>query len=802
MGDLGGGSSHNLYFSNILIKFTNKVATSIAQITNFEATVMSAGHADGSEVKVLESQRILDSTMANKSPNLDRRNPMLEPKKKQAVVTGIGLTALTLGAVAIAMLMGGGLPKPASDGVVLEPDAADQNSKVLATATLPAADRAASLQTATKKGSPLDRSRAKYLLASDLIAQSKGGSAIPLLENLELSYPVMAPYVLTQRALAYRQMGDTAQEEATWKALTLQYAKHPASVEGLLVLGRKDPKLADQAIAQFPSHPRTMDLVRARLQQNPKQMQLLLLQAKYGLSLPGIVGVLDQLRTEYAAQLKPEDWEAIAFGYWEKQEYGKASEAYAKAPNTPLNFYRTGRGLHLEGKINGAVIAYQRLLKTFPDADEAGLALLKLADMNSAPETAIPYLDQAIQKFPVHAAEALMAKSDLLQLMNSPTSATQARQSVLTQYSNSEAAAKIRWKQAEANFKKGDVKAAWEWARQLAQENPQSEHAAEAAFWVGKWATQLGRQKDAQEAYQYVLANYPDSYYAWRSASYLGWDVGDFNTVRQKLPDIIKPPQRAVPPVGSETLRELYQLGQNQDAWSLWQTEFQNRQQPTVSEQFTDGLMRLGVNENLDGIFMISSLVWREKPEEKKEAEQLMQQRAYWEALYPFPYAEAIAQWSQQRRINPLLVTGLIRQESRFERKIRSVSDAVGLMQLIPETAEFVADQNDMKKYNLEDPNDNVKLGTWYLDYTHREYKDNSMFAIASYNAGPNAVAGWIKQFGYSDPDKFVEQIPYPETKGYVESVFANYWNYLRLYNPEVGKKLAEVSPKQAELMK
>jgi soluble lytic murein transglycosylase len=130
------------------------------------------------------------------------------------------------------------------------------------------------------------------------------------------------------------------------------------------------------------------------------------------------------------------------------------------------------------------------------------------------------------------------------------------------------------------------------------------------------------------------------------------------------------------------------------------------------------------------------------------------------------------------------------------------VSDAVGLMQLIPDTAAFVAEQNDMKKYDLEDPSDNIKLGTWYLDYTHREYNDNSMFAVASYNAGPNAIAGWIKQFGYTDPDKFVEQIPYPETKGYVEHVFENYWNYLRLYNPEVTKKLAEVSPKQASLGK
>jgi len=735
---------------------------------------------------------------------------MLERKKKQAVVTGVSLTALTLGAAIFILPTTGMLPKlpvvgqwfrtlPSS--VVIEAEPADRASKVLAAATLPAVQRSPILQAATQEGSALDRQRAKYLLASDLIEQGKGGSALPLLDRLENDYSVLAPYVLVKRAQAYTQMGDTAKAEATWQALVKKYGNDQASVEGLFVLGKKNPQFWDQAIAQFPTHPRTLEIAQTRLKQNPKQPQLLLI-AAHGLYSPDIISVLDRLKTEYAAQLKPEDWEAIAFGYWEKQEYAKAAEAYAKSPPTPLTLYRAGRGMQLEGKITASVLAYQRLLKAFPAAEESGTALLKLAEMNSLPENAMPYLDQAIKRFPDKAAEALAAKSNILQEINNPKSSIQARQSVLSQHSASAAAAEIRWKQAQANSQKGNIKAAWEWARQLAQENSTSKLAPKAAFWVGKWAAQLGRKQDAADSFQYVLANYPESYYSWRSAVYLGWDVGDFTTVRQKLPTIAKPQAHTIPPVGSAALRELYQLGQHRDAWTLWQTEFKNRQQPSVTEQFTDGLMRLGVNDNLDGIFMISNLDEREKPADRQAHEQLKQQRSHWEALYPFPYEEAIAQWSQQRQINPLLVTGLIRQESRFEPKIRSVADAVGLMQLIPDTAAFVAEKNGMKKFNLEDPNDNVKLGTWYLGYTHEEYDNNSMFAVASYNAGPGAVAGWIKQFGFTDPDKFVTQIPYPETQGYVESVFENYWNYLRLYNPEVSEKLAQVSKKQAALGK
>ena len=93
----------------------------------------------------------------------------------------------------------------------------------------------------------------------------------------------------------------------------------------------------------------------------------------------------------------------------------------------------------------------------------------------------------------------------------------------------------------------------------------------------------------------------------------------------------------------------------------------------------------------------------------------------------------------------------------------------------------------------LETPNENIRLGTWYLDYTHQEYSDNSMFAVASYNAGPGAVAYWVAR-GYSDPDVFVENIPFSETKGYVEAVFGGYWNYLRLYNPAISRQMAEFS--------
>jgi soluble lytic murein transglycosylase len=518
--------------------------------------------------------------------------------------------------------------------------------------------------------------------------------------------------------------------------------------------------------------------------------------AKYAPEAKGMGAVRDRLTNGLASQLKPEDWQAIAFGYWQTMEYGKAGKAYSMAPHTPLNMYRAGRGYQLRGKRAEARAAYQQLIQAFPNAKETGLALRRLASLSKS-QDALIYLDIVIKNFPDEAPEALLAKADILEALGSGTSATQARQSVLTQYAKSDAAAEYRWKAAEKFAATGKFQEAWQWAQPITVNNPDSDQAPEAAFWVGRWATQLGRQQDAKAAFEHVLAKYPESYYAWRSAGFLGWDVGDFTSVRNLSPEVVPVPARAVPPAGSATLKELYQLGQNVDAWSLWQTEFKNVQQPTIAEQFTDGLLRLGVGEHQVGINRIWNLSQRETPEERSQWQQLRQDPAYWQALFPMPFLQPIATWSKARQLNPLLVTGLIRQESRFEPKIRSAAGAVGLMQVMPGTGNWIAKKIDLKQYNLENPDDNVKLGTWFLDYTHQEYNNNSLLAVASYNAGPGNVANWLSKYGFNDPDAFIEVIPFPETKGYVESVFANYWNYLRLYNPSISQLLAQNSNAQ-----
>ena len=641
----------------------------------------------------------------------------------------------------------------------------------------------------------LDRNRARYLLSSDYLEQQQGERALAWLEKLEYDYPVLASHIILKRARAYETIGDNAKAESTWKHLWRRYAKDPVAAEALFQLGKTNPQYWEKAIEKFPAHPRTVEIAQLQLnrKQRPNQQLLLLLLAKHGHYLADYTKILDRLTSNHQQHLKPEDWEQIAFGYWEKQEYGKAGAAYAKAPPTPRNTYRAARGLQIGGKKELARLYYKKLFNEFPDARENARGLIHLATLSEL-KYAADYLDTVISKFPDKAAAALLEKSKVLDSLQSAKSAYQARESILSQYSQSEVAAELRWELAQKRAKTGDLQAAWQWAQQLTVENPDSDLAPEAAFWVGKWAQRLGREADAKTAFNYVLKTYPESYYAWRSAVLLGWNVGDFTTVRQMTPQVQPLSVRPLLPTGSDTLKELYLLGQDRAAWTLWQVEFVNPMEPAVAEQFTDGLLRLGVGDYLEGIFMINSLKWREDPQERSQYEILRNQPAYWHALYPFPYEEAIEKWSENRQLNPLLVIALIRQESRFIADIRSVVGATGLMQIMPETGTWIASELNLKEYQLENPNDNIKMGTWYLDFTHWKYNNNSLLAVASYNAGPGNVSQWINRYGFQDPDEFVELIPFAETEGYIAGVFGNYWNYLRLYNPQISQRLAHTS--------
>ncbi|BAZ44929.1 lytic transglycosylase [Chondrocystis sp. NIES-4102] len=624
------------------------------------------------------------------------------------------------------------------------------------------------------------------IVATELINRQQGKEALAKLQGLEEKYPLITPYILLKQAKAYELEKNNQQATAVLQNILKEYPTSPASAEALYILGKANPKYWQQAIAQFPAHPRTQEIIRQQLSINPNQPRLMATLIKYNPGEPGIDKLIERLVSGYANQLTAEDWAAIADSYWLQWDYGKAGKAYAKAPVTARNLYRAARGYDLGKDKQLAKQYYLKLIQQFPDESDTGLGLRRLAVLVEKKE-GLKYLDLAIQKFPTQAPAALLEKAEILDTLKSPESANKARQTLLIDYQDSETAAEYRWYVATQKAKKGELVTAWQWAQPIVINNPNSAIAPKAGFWIGKWAEKLNRPEDATTAYQSVLSRFPRSYYAWRSAVALGWNVGDFTTVRNQTPQVIKA-SRITPPGGSPIFQNLYKLGLESDAWAHFRTEISDKTSLTVAEEFTLSLWKLYQGKNLQGINKIWDLQNRDTPEDQQQWQQLRQTPEYWQALFPFPFEETILKWSQQRQLNPLLVTALIRQESRFEPEIESSAGALGLMQVMPPTAKNVAQEIGLTQYSLTNPEDNINIGTYYLNFTHQKYNNNSMLAVASYNAGPNAVEKWVSRYGLADVDQFVEQIPYRETKGYVESVFENYWNYMLIYNPEVGK--------------
>ncbi|MBV8886663.1 MAG: transglycosylase SLT domain-containing protein [Chroococcidiopsidaceae cyanobacterium CP_BM_RX_35] len=685
------------------------------------------------------------------------------------------------------------------------------SSTVFALATKAPMQRTRALQAIAQGPDSQDRNRARYLLAIDSLQRQQGAETLKWLDGLEYDYPVLAPYIVLKRALGTVLLGDKAKAIAAWQDLLDRYPESPVAAEALWELGKTNLNDWQQILANFPSHPRLLEMVQIWLKQNPQQPQLMVLLAKYAFDSPSITTVLDQLvnrATTVGANrtLLPEDWEAVAKGYWENRKYGQASAAYARASHTPQNAYLSARALQLAQQPTAAFQAYRQVVQDFPKAPETANALLQIAQIESAQE-AVPDLDQVVDQFPNRAGEALATEVTILTKqrallpevpplrtlthLTSDNAATLAQQLLLTKYGTSDAAAALRWQMAQAKAKTGDLSAALQWAKPIMTQNPNSLSAREAGFGLGKWAQQLGQQPEARTAWTQVLTWHPQSYYAWRSAVALGCNVGNFTDIpRLALPVVL--PTRSPLPSGSAMLQELYLLGQDQDVWTLWEAEFQNRLHPTVVEQFTDGLLRQGVGDYLTGIAQVSQLEDRDTPSEQLQYQSLKQKLMYWQALYPLPFADIIQTWSTQRQLNPLLVVALIRQESQFMPQIRSAAGATGLMQVKPEIAAIAAKRLGLKSYALDNPNENVNLGTWLLDSLSQQYKNNILLTVASYNAGGKQVVKWQRELSLRNPDRFVEAIPFAETKDYVKQVFGNYWNYWRLYTPQAGQQIAK----------
>ncbi|HMK43951.1 MAG TPA: transglycosylase SLT domain-containing protein [Dissulfurispiraceae bacterium] len=150
---------------------------------------------------------------------------------------------------------------------------------------------------------------------------------------------------------------------------------------------------------------------------------------------------------------------------------------------------------------------------------------------------------------------------------------------------------------------------------------------------------------------------------------------------------------------------------------------------------------------------------------------------------YPMAYRGEIEDAAARTGLDPYLLLAVIREESRFASDARSIAGALGLMQLMPETAKRIASEIDTPfrgNESLTHPKTNVVLGAAYLSRLIGEF-GGIPYAVAAYNAGEEAVRDWVRNGSYASVDEFIEDIPYYETQNYVKKVLTSYFHYLRM---------------------
>ena len=154
-------------------------------------------------------------------------------------------------------------------------------------------------------------------------------------------------------------------------------------------------------------------------------------------------------------------------------------------------------------------------------------------------------------------------------------------------------------------------------------------------------------------------------------------------------------------------------------------------------------------------------------------------------AIFPWPNRAAVEAEAQEFGVDALLLAALVRQESVFDVEALSPAGARGLAQLLPSTASLMARGLDVAFYPewITVPDLNLHLGAAHLAELLKRFGRVDA-AIAAYNAGPSPVRRWLERAGAADPDRFIELIPYPETRGYVRSLLRNRELYRALYEP------------------
>ncbi|MDR2077725.1 MAG: lytic transglycosylase domain-containing protein, partial [Rickettsiales bacterium] len=299
---------------------------------------------------------------------------------------------------------------------------------------------------------------------------------------------------------------------------------------------------------------------------------------------------------------------------------------------------------------------------------------------------------------------------------------------------------------------------------------------AKATYWLGRVMEKKGDKKSAIHWYN-ISSKYPLTYYG-QLASYEKYDLLEVAD-RSKLFDFPKAPE-----INPEDMKS---LDDNKIVkYAILYHSYENRKEEA------NEIFNVLVSTILESKGEIAGLVKIVNGLGDEQLSAMVSRQASYKMVFYinniFPTMKIDRKKESAISENLILIHAIIKQESDFLVRAESGAGAKGIMQIMPSTAKRICKELGIKYSDYWLKHDriyNIRLGSYYINRLIRDYEGSKILAIASYNAGPNAVNRWIKDFG--DPRTmndlesmvdWIESIDYKETRNYVQKVLGNFIVY------------------------
>jgi soluble lytic murein transglycosylase len=600
------------------------------------------------------------------------------------------------------------------------------------------------------------REAALLLVAAEDGAQPRGADQARisrLLRNQAWGRDPLAAVVLKRAAQATTRQGDGMGSERLWRQLLSRFPDSPASADALYALGREQADLRRRLLSRFPAHPAAL---AAAVEAGPQGAAHL---ARWGARWPGARAVITKACA--APPAAPSQRDELALALARLGDPAGARTCLGDSGGSPATQLELAR--HQLGRNDSPEEGEGQLLelaRRHPDSPEAQEAVRLLAEGTSTSSlerlAELPAALQATAPVQARRARVLGQTSGAL--------------AVLRRWPRDPASWDLQWDLARERLLRQD----WRGAAVLLGTgalDPAGMAApldARRRFWLALSQWEQGQRPQAKAGWADLLARYPDGYYGWRAAQRLG--RGDLQLDPATAPPL---PQPAWRPLGSgrSDLDGLWRLGQNLEAWEQWRHRRGREGDAAPQQLVLESRLRRGVGDHWTGLGQLEEASLRAPSSDCALQVELTRLRS------EPAFTDVLDQAGRQERVPSTLLAAVARQESRFSPTVRSPVGAVGLLQLMPDTARELAG-GPISGEDLEEPRQNAALGARYLRQLLDRWRGNPFLVAASYNAGPGAAASWIDPRLDSLPELWVEAIPYPETRLYVKKVLGNLWTY------------------------